>query len=236
MNKLLIAVGVIFLLCMITGYTRGFIKSVASLAATIGTIALVVFLSPYTSNAILKFTPIEEMVQEKCEEILMLGDSATEEASLSEPTREEQIMLLENADMPKILRELLLENNNSEIYKALGVSTFREYLGSYLAKCAANVLGFLLTLLIVTVVVRMILYVFGIISDLPVIGGVNRLAGGVLGVGKALVFVWVLFILMTLIYDTQLGKVYFEYIEDSEFLTFLYENNILMNYVTRFRG
>ena len=59
MNGLLIAVGLIFLVCMIVGYTRGFIKIVASLAATVATIVLVTFLSPYVSGVLLRQFPLK---------------------------------------------------------------------------------------------------------------------------------------------------------------------------------
>ena len=75
----------------------------------------------------------------------------------------------------------------------------------------------------------------GIISDLPVIGGLNRVAGGALGLGTGLIIVWILFIVITLLYDTGLGKACFENIAENEFLTFLYNNNILMQYITKFR-
>ena len=60
MNGLLILVGIILLVCVIAGLVRGFIKIVASLAATIIIIVLVVFLTPYVSKGILKVTPFRE--------------------------------------------------------------------------------------------------------------------------------------------------------------------------------
>ena len=42
----------------------------------------------------------------------------------------------------------------------------------------------------------------GILNKLPVIGGVNRLAGALVGVGIGIVIVWILFIVVTLLYDT----------------------------------
>ena len=70
MNGLLILAGIILLVCVIAGLVRGFIKIVASLAATIIIIVLVVFLTPYVSKGILKVTPLETMVQKKCVELL----------------------------------------------------------------------------------------------------------------------------------------------------------------------
>lgn len=237
MNGLLIAVGLIFLVCMIVGYTRGFIKIVASLGATVATIVLATFLSPYVSGVLLKTVPIEEMMQEKCMEILMSNQE--EGVTISddvENSRDAQFFMIENAKLPEVFQQLLSKNNNPEIYKTLGVTTFSEYIGSYLARLIADIVSFLLTLIVVTIVVRTILCTIGFIGKLPVIGGINRIAGGILGIGTGLIVVWVLFIIITLMYDSEIGRQCFANIAENEFLTYLYENNILMNYITKFRA
>lgn len=263
MNGLLILFGIILLVCVISGLVRGFIKIVASLAATIAIIVLVMFLTPYVSKGILKMTPLESMVQEKCVEAFLpnaenadlpeieingqkVNQEDLEAAGITEDDikkaigkveipREQQISAIENAKIPQVFREILLENNNAEIYENLGVSTFGEYIGTYLAKIIADFVGFLLTLLIVTIVVRTILYTLGIISDLPVIGGLNRIAGGVLGLATGLIIIWVILIVITLLYTTSIGEICFKNIADSQLLTFLYENNPLLEVLSRFR-
>lgn len=244
MNKLLITVGVIFLICMLVGYARGLVKIVASLIASIVTIVLVVLLTPYLSSIIMKVTPIENFAQEKCVEILRIEaqesdiDASEGRDSIIETiySREEQIAVLENAEIPEVLRQMLLENNNVEIYEMLGVTTFGEYIGSYLAKVFSDIISFLIIMVVVTIIIRVILYILGIISSLPVIGGINRLAGGVLGLGTGLIVVWVIFIAITLMYDTELGQRCLADITESRILTLLYEKNILMEYITKFRG
>lgn len=239
MNEMLIVVGVIFLVCVIIGYTKGFLKIVASLAATLATILLVSFLTPYVSSVVLAVTPLETIVQEKCMEVLTGEAEEGQTVEIPEEldaSQDMQIELIENANIPDMFQQLLLENNNPEIYEALGVTSFSEYIAKYLAKLIANIISFLLTLLVVTIVVRIVLYIVGIIGDLPVIGGVNRLAGAVVGLGTGLVCVWVLFIIITLLYNTDLGVRCLQSIEGNEFLTYLYDHNILMNYITKFRG
>ena len=76
----------------------------------------------------------------------------------------------------------------------------------------------------------------GTIEKIPVIRGLNRLGGGLLGIGTGLIIVWVLFIVITLLYDTQIGKACLDSIMEDKFLTNLYNSNILMNYITKFRG
>lgn len=235
MNELLVIVGAIFLICVIVGVVRGFIKIVASLLATIAIIVLVVVLNPFVSGAIQKVVPLEELMQEKCMEILMPEAETDEMAEEMELSREAQIAAIEQSKLPEFFKQLLLENNNSEVYTILGVTTFAEYMVKYLAKIIADILAFLLTFLVVTIIVRTVLYIFGVIGDLPVIGGINRIAGGLLGLGTGVVIVWVLFIVITVMYDTALGSWGLEKIADNQILTILYENNILMEYVTKFR-
>lgn len=234
MNMLLIIVGLIFIVSIVVGYTRGLIRIAASLGATIAIILIVMIVSPFVSKLILKTIPIEKTMQKQCMELL-LGEKAEETELNVELSRDEQIMLIEEADVPDIFKGLLLENNNSEIYKSLGVTYFFEYVGSYVAKLIADMLAFLLTFIVVSIIVRSILYVLGIIGDLPLIGGVNRIAGAAVGLGTGLVIVWVLFIVITLLYNTGIGAKCLADVADNSFLTFLYDKNILMNIVTKFR-
>ena len=49
--------------------------------------------------------------------------------------------MIEKLKLPEQMKEVLLENNNSEIYQMLGVERFFDYLGSYLATMIIRVLG-----------------------------------------------------------------------------------------------
>lgn len=150
--------------------------------------------------------------------------------------REMQIAAIEKADIPDVFKNLLLANNNGEIYEKLGVTTFAAYVAKYMTKLILNVLSFLLTFVVVTIILRAILFALDIISNLPVIGFFNRLGGGVLGMAGVLVVVWVVFVVITLLYTTGVGKELFVMIHENEFLTFLYENNPIMKLATIWRG
>lgn len=273
-NWLLIATLIIFLICVVVGYVRGFIKIVVSLVATIATIILVIFLTPYTSKAIYAVTPLDEMVHEKCVDLIMpkvddfdvsgiiieklqeltgadlsgvdLGsidlsifgitqEQVDEMISSMEIPRDMQIQALENADMPEIFREALLTNNNSEVYETLGVDNFLDYVGAYVTRIIINIIAFLVTFVLVSIVVRSIIYATGIISDLPVLRGINRFAGALLGLGTGVIIVWVAFLVMTLLYDMAIGKICFDMINSNDMLKFLYDHNYILKLVVSFR-
>ena len=70
-NWLLLAVGIVFLVCMIAGFVKGFLRIGLSLLSTILTLVLVSFLSPYVSDALMKHTPAQDVLEKKIVEAFM---------------------------------------------------------------------------------------------------------------------------------------------------------------------
>ncbi|MCI8321595.1 MAG: CvpA family protein [Dorea sp.] len=132
------------------------------------------------------------------------------------------------ADLPDVFKNLLTVNNNDEIYEELGVESFAQYVGSFLAKLIINVISYLGTFLIVTIILRAIVFALDIVAELPVLGLINRLAGGAVGFVGAAIIVWILFIAVTLLYTTVIGKDIYQTIQGNGILKFLYDHNPIM--------
>lgn len=239
MNWLLIGVGVIFFICMVVGYAKGFIKIIVSFGTTIASLILVIFLTPYTSKAIVSLTPIDEMIEKKCISMMTPEGVDIDISKLPldkiELPRQKQIEILEKADIPEFLKKGLIENNNNEAYKQLGVSNFVDYIGAYVSGIIIKMISFLITFIVVTIFIRAIIFALDIITALPVINGLNRLAGMLVGVLIAVILVWIVFLVITLLYSNDIGRTCFKYIEESELLTFLYEKNVILEWVTKLR-
>jgi len=262
MNWLLIAVIVVFLIGIIVGALRGFIRIGVSLLTTILTLVLVTFLNPYVSDAVIQFTPIDEMIKDECMEIFMpsfsledvdlsqtpLADYGIESlegvdlASLGleiedlssligEIPKDTQIRLIEDAEIPAFLKDALLEHNNNEIYEQLGVTSFPEYIATYIANTLISICTFVITFILAWLLVRSLAAVADLISHLPIIKGVNQIAGAGVGLIFALIFVWVGFLAITILYTTSIGEMCFEMISESAILTFLYEKNVLLGFL-----
>lgn len=303
MNWLEISIGVIFLICIIVGLVRGAFRIIVSLIAAIVTLVIVFFATPYVSQAIEKYTPLDDMIKQKvvstmadvATTALTGGDGTsgqssglTEEtvkkalkaAGVSEETLNkygisisdivngkisssdlakygisESILdglkdngsssaenIIENADVPKSLQEtaikaadipnvfknLLLENNNETVYQELGVTTFAQYIGAYVARTVIHIIAFILTFIVVTIILRAVVFALDIVSELPVVGFFNHLAGGVLGIGIALIIVWIIFMVITLLYTTQIGKTIYDMIQNNSILKLIYDGNPIM--------
>lgn len=163
------------------------------------------------------------------------GEDVEEALEGAEIPRELQIQAIESADIPEFFKSLLLTNNNSEIYKELGAETFVQYLSKYLTKLVLNIAAFILTLIIVTIVLRAIIFALDIVANLPVLGLVNRLAGGVLGAAGGLILVWILFMLVTFLYTTSFGKEAYDAIQGNGLLKVIYDYNPIIQLATTIR-
>ena len=310
MNWLEISIGIIFLICIITGLIRGAVRIVVSLVAAVVTMVIVFFATPYVSQAIEKYTPLDDMIQQKvistmadvATSAITGGDTAGEEnsgltedavkkvlkaAGVSEETLKnygisvadivngkisssdlakygisEKVLdglknngssaaesVIENADIPDELQEtaiksadipdvfkmLLLKNNNKAMYQELGAETFGQYVGAYIARLVINIIAFVLTFIVVTVILRAIVFALDVVSELPVIGFFNHLGGGVLGIGIALIIVWILFMVVTLMYTTDIGKEIYKMIQDNSILKLIYDINPIMNLAVKIK-
>ena len=67
-NILLVIVGGIIAIGAIVGFAKGAVRIAVSLGATILTLAVVYFATPYVSKAIYSLTPIDEMVEQPSRE------------------------------------------------------------------------------------------------------------------------------------------------------------------------
>lgn len=158
----------------------------------------------------------------------LLEKAGEEAVSEAEIPRDMQQKAISEADLPEVFRNLLTENNNDVIYEELGVNSFAEYVGNFLAKLIVNIAAFLCTFLIVTIILRAVIFALDFVAELPGLGIINHLAGGVLGFAGALIIVWILFIFVTLLYTTAIGKDIFEAIQTEPILQLLYDNNPIM--------
>lgn len=163
------------------------------------------------------------------------GSTGIEEAlENADIPKDLQIKAIEMAELPEVFKSLLSDNNNDVIYEKLGVKTFAEYVGEFLSKLIIHIAAFLCTFLLVTIVLRAIIFALDIVSELPVLGFFNRLAGGVVGAAGGLIIIWLFFVVITLLYVTAFGREIYQVIQENAILNMLYENNPLMKLATNF--
>lgn len=205
------------------GYRRGFIREVMSMFFVVLSIALVWFINPYVNDFLKDNTPLYTTVQDSTR-----GYVETQLDGKVSVGQQEQKSLIENLGLPEFLTEGLSENNNAAVYEYLAVSTFTDYVSDYIAVAVVNGASFLLSFLLATLLIRMITYALDIIARLPVIHGVNKIAGTFVGILKGLIFIWIVLLILTVFCNTEAGRQGLNLIEKDHIANFLYEKDIFV--------
>jgi len=218
-NWLEIAVGVYLLGMVLYGHYRGFIRQAVSMVALIATLVIVDAAMPQVTAWMRDNTPIHTWIAEHMEERFALEETAQMPA--------EQRMIIEGLELPEDVKALLLENNNNQVYEILGVDAFAEYIGNYLANMVLNLIGFVALFIVVYVMMRLLMKALDLMAKLPILSGINQLAGALLGGAQGLLFLWIASLVVTACSSMPWAMVIIEKIESSWWLAFIYHYNFV---------
>lgn len=224
-----IVVIVILLLNGYRGYKRGFVREVVSFFFVFLALAVAWAINPYVNDFFMESTPVYEKIKESCEEFA--GGKAEElQADDGEKQKEEQKDFIDGLGLPEPLQRSLNANNTDDVYNYLAVDTFGNYVSSYLARIIVNGLSFLVSYLLASVIIRIGMFLLDLIAGLPLIKEANKLTGGLVGIVKGVLFVWIAFLVLTVLCSTEIGKAGLNLIEKDAFLNGLYEYDIFVNF------
>lgn len=206
------------------GHYRGFIRQAVSIVALVVSIAAVNLASPYVKDFLLQSEIVQSAVRSGIESVLENGVSLVPE---QEEQPSAQRSYIESLELPEQLKGILIENNNNEVYELLGVDRFTDYLVSYIMEMIVSAISYVVVFLAVFILFHLLMRWLDLMARLPILSGINQIAGAVLGLSQALIFIWLASVVLTIFATTSWGKAVFDQIEASAFLTFLYRNNLL---------
>lgn len=225
MTWLGIVVAGILLLTAYKGFRRGFIREIVSFFFVFLALAVSWAINPYVNEFFMENTPVYEKIQESCQSFV----ESQKKKELTSPGTEEQTGFIEGLELPELLQKGLESNNTAEVYTYLAVDSFGEYISEALARMIVNGLSFFVSYLLASVILRLGTWVLNLLAGLPVLKSANKLAGGLVGAVKGVLFVWIAFLVMTILCSTSIGKEALALIEKDAFLNVLYEYDIFVN-------
>lgn len=205
------------------GYARGFIKEVVSLVFLVLSVAIVWLINPAVSSIIKEHTTFYTGVRERCEDVLK--EQLEPGAQVG---REMQRTLIDQLPLPEGIRKGLITNNNPEVYKLLEADDFIDYVADYVATILTNGVGSVVSFILAFIAMKILVGTLGLMSSLPVLRGVNRVAGGALGLAKGLIFLWIIGLAATVLCNTAIGKACMDAVEKDPLLTFLYDTDLFV--------
>ena len=222
MNWLLIVVIATLVFYAWRGKERGFIRTVFVIFSTIIAIAITLWVSPYVGKLVQSNDSVVGFVNEGVYDVVMsdnddIGNKTTDE-----------IEYIESMTLPSLIKELLIENKTPDVYNVMAVNGFKEYIAHLISIFIINVGSFLVIIIIVKILLSIIGGTLDLIGKLPIIRGLNRVAGLFAGIVHGVIVVWIGFVVITLFINNEFGQSLLMQINESQILSTIYNNNLIL--------
>ena len=130
--------------------------------------------------------------------------------------------------LPDSVMEGILEKTSGAADTFLEESGIYTQLAEGLANFVIEGISFMGALILAWLLLHIISELLGIVSHIPILKGINRFLGIFAGAIQGFLFVWIAFYVIALCSTGEIGKGLVSYIYESSFLTFLYENNLVL--------
>jgi uncharacterized membrane protein required for colicin V production len=223
MNWLEIVVLVVLGVYALNGYRKGFIRTVFALFSIIVSLMLTSWVSPVICKELQKNEKVMGFVTEKIEKVISFTDAGSKTT--------DQVNFINKLSVPTIMKHTLIKNNTKDVYTAMAVDNFKDYISNSIARIIINAFVYLIIVLFITIGLALLCETLDIISKLPLINGLNKTAGLLAGLLQGIVAVWIGCLFLTVLSGTEFGKTIFDLIEKSPFLSIIYNNNLLFKIV-----
>lgn len=229
MNGLEIATIIIAGVCLWIGYRQGLFRTLLLTIAMVLAIGLSSYACPYVSNALQKYTAIDDKIEAYIIEQWSL------DITKQDTTKTEQMQIIDELPFPERIKTAIISNNDNDangIYGGLQVGNFQEYLAKYLTCMMMNALSFLVIQVVITVGLVVLLCVTKVLTEIPILHGIDKAGGICLGAAVALIIIWTGFLFISILGNTQAGIWAFSKINESPVLDFLFSHNLLLDVAT----
>ena len=221
MNWLLILVVLLVAGNIVWGFFRGFLRVVYSMAAWILILVFVTFATPYVADWMTEHTGLDTRIEKNCKEKLQNAVAGEEKSTEEQNTQEQKDLSGLGMKLPANVW-----NQIGDTHKL--ADGWMEQSGLY------NTIASKASSLITVIAFHLIATAIDLVAKLPVIGEVNHMLGGIAGLIKGLLLVWLVFAFAAMGAATEAGRVVIDAVYLSEILQWLYLINLILTILLSF--
>lgn len=225
MDWICIVIGVLFFICLISGWARGLFKVLLSVAGMIASIIVATYIAPSVSGYLEEHTMWDDNIAAYISEELSFSDSQ------NETSKGVQVEVINDLPISETLKANILDNNNSEMYSALDATGVYDYIAKSMAVVILNAAVFLVLVVVAHVFFVTLGKAAEGLTKLPIIRSIDKIGGLVLGAIQGLILIWILFLILSITSTSEISQEMIEAINQFSLLKLLYDNNLLLDIV-----
>ena len=214
----------IFVLYLSRGWRKGLARTLVTMLSCVIAMILAWQLYGYAADFLRTIG-----IQDKIAAGFGVSTQAPAEPGLTEATA-----YIESLFLPEALKTSMIGNNNYEAYSALGVNTFGDYVGVFLAHIVVNAIALLGVFFIAFFLLRLVGRSLSLINHIPLIGLANRVLGMI---ANGVIGYFVIQLIMFVFTMMATGQNFFagvvRGIENSTVAVWFYHTNYLVDWIMK---
>ncbi len=226
-NWLTIVVIAILLLELLIGWNKGLVRMVFSFAISIITLVIIWIGSPYVEEYVKENTHVYEKIEENVTAFVQTNL----QQNVSEITKTQEESIIGELPLPTFIQNILIKNNAADQFVTTQTNGLAASISRSLTDIVFRILIYTAMFVVISLILRIGLLILDIVTKLPGIHLANAVGGAAFGFVNALIFIWILCMIVTVMASTQFGMNTLAMIKESPFLSFIYNNNLLLQFI-----
>lgn len=217
MNVIDIGILVIIGMSVIYGFYHGFIQTVGSLLAALLAIGAAFIFGPKMAAFLTNSTGISGLLSTYTDAVVRVKDLVLASSPVSGISQATVTSVLQSVSLPPALAEVLQQNLLTQAFSGTGVNTVGGYVSGTIIAASVQVLCYLLCFMAAYMVLTALLSLVRHVMQFPILKQLDWLAGGVFGLARGVLFVYLLLLLVPLVATVVPVDVVSQAIEQSRF-------------------
>ncbi|SEA93078.1 Colicin V production protein [Oribacterium sp. KHPX15] len=209
---------------LISGYCKGLVKMSSNLVTLIMSIVITRMAKPHFQEWLKNNEAVRSFVSNKVEFLV------TEyiESTVKNSTQIQNESLSDNNIVNAIIKNTL-ENSDGDISELLGIDKIANIITEKISDFVLSIITFLVLMIVITIIMKLIFYILDKIVALPVLSVINRVSGAILGLIESILYIWIIFIVLSLFPKNEFINDIMEQINrKGTWIYFLKESNLFI--------
>lgn len=160
-------------------------------------------------------THISEGIVNSIDNSLLTKDDVTSESAV------------EDVNAPNFIKDLIVDAAKEEAESKLG-----EIITNKVTDICMTIVSFIIVILVVMIIMSLLQGILKIISDIPIIDSINKLAGGFFGILWGSIKIWIVLVILGLIFSEAVHG----WVSGTIITNWYYENNLITYIIVKLLG
>ena len=212
----------------VNAYKKGLLLTLYKIISVFLAIWIAWAINPIVKTTLVEHTKIVDFLDKNITEgitrsisnSLFTGDSEDGEDAVS------------SLNVPKFVKDYLQEKATEDTSEA-GLANF---ISDKLTDICLTIISFLLVIIIVTIILSLLKGLLQMVSDIPIIESLNKIAGILFGIMYAAIKIWIVFLILGLFINATKGGWLYDSIATSYLGNWFYNNNLISYIILKMLG